>query len=114
MASARQKKAAKRNLSKAATAAKKKRTIAHLPKSFCIYRLGTNELLPSLTISAIDLGFSHDFLALPISQERVVSGHPDSDPKPQPGQVGRVKERRSNLVAMISMAHSGGWGVKHE
>jgi len=33
MASAKQKTAAKKNISKAATAAKKKRTIAHLPKS---------------------------------------------------------------------------------
>ena len=33
MASAKQKKAAKRNVAKAATAAKNKRTIAHLPKS---------------------------------------------------------------------------------
>jgi len=33
MAPARQKKAAKRNITKAAKAAKKKRTIAHLPKS---------------------------------------------------------------------------------
>jgi hypothetical protein len=33
MASARQKKAAKRNIAKVATTAKKKQTIAHLPKS---------------------------------------------------------------------------------
>jgi hypothetical protein len=33
MASSTQRKAAKKNISKAATAAKKKRTIAHLPKS---------------------------------------------------------------------------------
>ena len=33
MASAKQKRSAKRNIKKAAAAAKKKRTIAHLPKS---------------------------------------------------------------------------------
>jgi ABC-type transport system involved in Fe-S cluster assembly fused permease/ATPase subunit len=33
MASAKQKSAARKNIKKAATAAKKKRTIAHLPKS---------------------------------------------------------------------------------
>ena len=33
MASSKQKKAAKKNISKAANAAKKKRTITHLPKS---------------------------------------------------------------------------------